>query len=287
MAQKDLPSVLVSIKTKGGHAVENVKMSTVIPRGGTLRRRTVRPRKQADVYRIKMPQGTYPFLVSARFFLEEGDFLLFEKGILRRKQFKLEMKKKAAFRSFEELSRKVQGIFERSAVRAGADSAQRYYRKLGPVSKAAALNILAKMAHTPVIKRHKVIDYVDHIYKYRPDRIFLRLTNKKSLLEDIRFARERKRQPIFTPASGALHDGFEAASFKTREEDQRGNLQLSFSSEGKTNVNVDADIDIYTDLLRHAFGEVFWNSLTGLTTSPFKVYQVLTEEDVQPEYLLA
>ena len=130
----------------------------------------------------------------------------------------------------------------------------------------------------------KIVDYIDYIYKYRPDRFYARLNDGRSLFEDIVRSRERKRQPVFSPASGALHQGFDAASFKTREENLMGNLQLSLSSRGKARVNVDADIDIYSELLFHLFGEVFWNSLTGLTTSPFKVYKVLLKDDIEPEY---
>ena len=79
-------------------------------------------------------------------------------------------------------------------------------------------------------------------------------------------------------APKALHEGFDAGSFKTKEENGKGNLQLSFAhpSDDGT-VLVDADIDIYTDVLRHTFGEVFVNYLTDTKTDPFRVYNILTE----------
>jgi hypothetical protein len=61
---------------------------------------------------------------------------------------------------------------------------------------------------------------------------------------------------------------------------------LSFSSEGEHNVKVDADIDVFTEVLFHVFGEVFWHSLTGLSTSPFQVFGVLLKDQIQPEYRL-
>ena len=65
-----------------------------------------------------------------------------------------------------------------------------------------------------------------------------------------------------------------------------GNLQLSFNTSNKARHKVDADIDIYTDALRHLFGEVIKNHLTGIPTDPFRVYQVLTDTGVSPAYRL-
>ncbi len=80
----------------------------------------------------------------------------------------------------------------------------------------------------------------------------------------------------FTEVSGALHEG-----------SGKGNLQLSFAHPDDDGiVLVDADIDIYTDVLMHMFGEVFVNHLTNTKTDPFKVYNILTEADIQPEYEL-
>ena len=91
----------------------------------------------------------------------------------------------------------------------------------------------------------------------------------------------------FTEVSGALHEGFDAGSYKTNEGSGKGNLQLSFAHPDDDGiVLVDADIDIYTDVLMHMFGEVFVNHLTNTKTDPFKVYNILTEADIQPEYEL-
>lgn len=49
---------------------------------------------------------------------------------------------------------------------------------------------------------------------------------------------------------------------------------------------MDADIDIYTDVFRHLFGEVFKNHLTGMKTDPFRVYHVLIDGGIRPAYRL-
>ena len=63
-------------------------------------------------------------------------------------------------------------------------------------------------------------------------------------------------------------------------------LQLSFDADDPQNLKIDADIDIYTDVLRHLFGEVFKNHLTNVKTDPYRVYQVLTESGIRPAYRL-
>ena len=68
---------------------------------------------------------------------------------------------------------------------------------------------------------------------------------------------------------------------------KKSRTQLSFASDdGGGEVRVDADIDIYTDVLRHVFGEVFVNHLTNTRTDPFRVYNILTDAGIQPDYEL-
>jgi hypothetical protein len=62
---------------------------------------------------------------------------------------------------------------------------------------------------------------------------------------------------------------------------------LSFDAKPGQSIRVDADIDLYADHLRHFFGEVFWNHLAGVKTSPYRVYQVLLAKGILPEYSLA
>ena len=47
-------------------------------------------------------------------------------------------------------------------------------------------------------------------------------------------------------------------------------------------VNVDADIDLYRSAVRHLFGEVLVNHLTGRTTDQFKVFDILASAAVPP-----
>ena len=63
-------------------------------------------------------------------------------------------------------------------------------------------------------------------------------------------------------------------------------LHLSFNTRNKARHKVDADIDIYTDALRHLFGEVLRNHFSGIPTDPFRVYQILTETGVPLAYRL-
>jgi hypothetical protein len=46
--------------------------------------------------------------------------------------------------------------------------------------------------------------------------------------------------------------------------------------------NVDADIDLYRSAVRHLFGEVLVNHLTGSTTDQFRVYDILASASVKP-----
>ena len=126
---------------------------------------------------------------------------------------------------------------------------------------------------------------VDHIYKFYQDRVHVRLKEGATLLSKI-VTLIKQGDTRFHVAASALHDGFQSASFKTHEENRKGNLQLSFDADDPQNLKIDADIDIYTDVLRHLFGEVFKNHLTNVKTDPYRVYQILTESGIRPAYRL-
>jgi hypothetical protein len=69
---------------------------------------------------------------------------------------------------------------------------------------------------------------------------------------------------------------------------KKGNLQLSYASgsperpDDRTKVRVDADIDLYRSPVRHLFGEVLVNHLTGSKTDQFKVWDTLVTAEVVP-----
>ena len=78
----------------------------------------------------------------------------------------------------------------------------------------------------------------------------------------------------FASVSGALHPGFDFASFKSN--DVKGNIQFSFappSTAGGRPGAADIDHDIYNDW-RHAF-EVMRNHATGTKTNQDTIRQIL------------
>jgi hypothetical protein len=86
----------------------------------------------------------------------------------------------------------------------------------------------------------------------------------------------------FEAAPASLHR-FRDGSYKQTTL-RKGNLQVSFAAvPGEPGrVNVDADIDLYRSPLRHLFGEVLVNHLTGRTTDQFKVFDILAAAAVMP-----
>jgi hypothetical protein len=80
----------------------------------------------------------------------------------------------------------------------------------------------------------------------------------------------------FEKAPASLHK-FRDGSFKQKVASE-GNLQVCFAAIPNSNpsrLKVDADIDLYRSPLRHLFGEVLVNHLTGTTTDQFKVFDIL------------
>ncbi len=194
----------------------------------------------------------------------------------------LESRHSPVFPSVANLSPPLRTIFENSV---DEESAETMFLGLTDRKKAAALNILAKMDAVK-LGGPAVLEFVDRIESFAPDRIHARLTGSNGMQAAIDSA-IADGDRTFTEVSGALHKGFDAGSYKTYEGSGKGNLQLSFAhTDDDGIVLVDADIDIYTDVLLHMFGEVFVNHLTNTKTDPFKVYNILTEADIQPEYEL-
>lgn len=281
-----LATVTLEVKAKTGETLEEVKASTALIRNGGIRRESLKLKKETHVFLWQMPEGRYPLFLSAPDFYEKALFVNFTKGVNPLLRIILEPVHTPQFLRFQQLSARLRTLFSRSVRRQGdGSSGADVYAGLGHVKRAAALNILAKMANTKVTNtaRHAVIDAVDHIYEFRRDRIYVEL--QRNLMEEIEAA-NREGHSNFTPVSGVLHKNFPSGSYKTIEPNQKGNLQLSFDATNKNRIKMDADIDIYADVFRHFFGEVFLNNLADVKTSPFQVYGILVEAGFLPEYKL-
>jgi len=91
---------------------------------------------------------------------------------------------------------------------------------------------------------------------------------------------------VFDEAPASLHR-FKEGSYKQRQF-RKGNLQVSFATgtpdapNDRARVSVDADIDIYRSSVRHLFGEVLINHLTGSKTDQFRVWDTLASASVVP-----
>lgn len=227
-----------------------------------------------------MEVGEHTVFVSAPGYYEAPERVRFSARRTPRVDIVLEPRHRASFRPVGRLSREVRRIIGNSA---GDLDPGAMFLRLPDRQKAGALNILAKM-EAVTLGDGSVLSFVDRIQKFAADRIYVRLLGGSGLQAAIDRDIEGGND-TFTEALGALHPGFDAGSYKTTERTGQGNLQLSFAEPDESGgVLVDADIDIYTDVLRHMFGEVFLNHLTNARTDPFRVYDVLAEADIRPEY---
>jgi hypothetical protein len=153
----------------------------------------------------------------------------------------------------------------------GAFIARPLYDSLSGVQAFALLNILARCQTTrasgrPLLDGRAVT--VTHVF---PDRIYLEAD--ASLIEDIEADRT-----TFEKAPASLHR-FKEGSFK-QTTFKRGNLQVSYARRPENRVVIDADIDLYRDVVPHLFGEVLVNHLTGSTTDQFAVRRILDDQSV-------
>jgi hypothetical protein len=125
-----------------------------------------------------------------------------------------------------------------------------------------------------------------HVCDVFRDRIYF--TVDRSFIDTVG---ELEKAGMFEKAPASLHK-FRGGSYKQiavnkgsqLASSKRGNLQVSYQeiAGGGPNVrfNVDADIDLYRSPLRHLFGEVLVNHLTGSTTDQFKVFDILAKNDL-------
>jgi len=150
-----------------------------------------------------------------------------------------------------------------------------FYTSLSGVQRFALLNIAARLQNITVGGRHLLDPNYDvRVRKVFPDRIYLDAS--RALIDDIAGDTHN-----FDAAPAGLHR-YKDGSFKGKHA-KTGNLQVSFARQpvgGR--VDVDADIDLYRDPLRHLFGEVLVNHLTGKTTSQFEVQKQLVALRVDP-----
>lgn len=85
-------------------------------------------------------------------------------------------------------------IFQHWAERQGVTPVNKLFAQLPQHKKAAALNILAKMAHVTIMDGtvKSVLSYVDHIYGFYQDRIYVRLNSRVAQSSPLRRARSMR-----------------------------------------------------------------------------------------------
>ena len=281
-----MSTVRVSIKSSAGKPLRNIEASTLIQRGNGFQREYLKT-KRGDLpnfFFLTMPVGKHPLIVSADWHKDKALFVDFVVGVNPLVEIELEPIYQPNFPTFDELSVAIQGILAETADTLAADSeiysADELWEDLADENKACALNLFAKMEQVRALKE-PVLNSVLRVNKFQQDRLYLTLSKDISIAirDDVRGGASQ-----FKVASGSLHGRFSSISFKTKEETGRGNLQLSFDTGNPSNVQVDADIDLYTDVLRHLFGEVAGNSITQGKTNPFCVYDALLAQGIQPDY---
>lgn len=279
-------SARILVRARSGEMLRQISASTAIIRGGAIVRKKIPLRPTTVYFRLVMPVGEHAIFVRAPGYYEAARRIRFVPGADPLEQIILESEHTAEFPELTALPDPLRDVFVRSARREGTSPPARFFQALPALKKAAALNILAKMGDTPAgDDGATVLSHVDHVYDFYQDRIYVVLA-PGAPLPAMLLASIQKGETRFTVAQSSLHKGFQDASFKTQEDSGRGNLQLSFNAGNAKRVKVDADIDIYTDVLRHLFGEVFRNHLTGMKTNPYRVYQILTGMGIRPEYRL-
>jgi hypothetical protein len=145
------------------------------------------------------------------------------------------------------------------------------YDSLSGVQTFAFLNILARLQETTASGRPLLADRRVSVFEVFADRVYMEADS--SLIADIEADTD-----AFDQAPASLHR-FKQGSFKQKTQ-SKGNLQVSFAARPNNRVVIDADIDLYPTPVRHLFGEVLVNHLTGSTTDQYKVRRILDEQKV-------
>ncbi len=155
--------------------------------------------------------------------------------------------------------------------------------ELDKVPKAGLLNIVKKMARTPLTDGRTVLDHVTSLYRIRGDRVFASVA---TAMRDL--VKTGVGAQIFRQVPASLHTpppGFQdAGSYKTL--DPYGNLQVTFFS-NPTTLELKADIDIDdADGIQHAF-QVVEHTITGGDTNPYDIHEILIyHQFLDPGYRL-
>jgi hypothetical protein len=145
------------------------------------------------------------------------------------------------------------------------------YEGLSGVQAFALLNILARLQQTKASGRSLLEKRGVKVFAVFADRIYMEAD--RSLIDDI-----ASDTTTFEKAPAALHR-FKEGSFKQKTQ-PKGNLQVSFATRPENRVVIDADIDLFPTPVRHLFGEVLVNHLTGNTTDQYAVRRILDEQKV-------
>lgn len=190
-----------------------------------------------------------------------------------------------SFKPYADLDQALRDVLERSTLEGAAATGALLYEGLQDIERAGLLNLFCKMQAFGFDAQHSVWSAVTHLYRVRPDRIFVDVDI--ALRDRVKTAETDGR---FREVSGTLHTpppGFHSAgSFKTDE--RFGNLQLSFfaSDDAPLRFKVDADIDDAAGIL-HTF-QVLRNWVSDGTTHPYDIHQILTfRQEAFPPYDLA
>jgi hypothetical protein len=156
--------------------------------------------------------------------------------------------------------------------------------ELSDVPRAGLLNILAKMARTPLPDNSTVLDHVDSLYRVRGDRVF---ANVATALRDL--VKTGVAAQLFREVDGSLHRPDPAFrlvdSFKTPE--PHGNLQVTFFASLQPPLRYTADIDIDdAGGIAHVF-QVIEHTVTDEDTNPYDIHQILiAQQMLDPGYRL-
>lgn len=159
------------------------------------------------------------------------------------------------------------------------------YAELAGVERFALLNIGARLRSIACgsnASDHLLSPrFAIRVFKVFPDRVYL--TASRGFIDEVEALAEAG---TFEPAPASLHR-YNEGSFK-QTAFRRGNLQVSFAHGtpdrpgDRSQVSVDADIDLYRSPVRHLFGEVLVNHLTGSKTDQFRVWNILATTTTAP-----
>lgn len=158
-----------------------------------------------------------------------------------------------------------------------------HYEELAGVERFALFNICARLKSVALADGTGDLlgRFSIQVFDVFPDRVYF--TADASFIDAVRALQARQ---LFEEAPASLHK-FKDGSFKQRQS-RKGMLQVSYAfgtneqPGDKTKVRVDADIDLYRSPLRHLFGEVLVNHLTGGKTDQFAVWDILASSQVTP-----